>query len=55
MINDRLNVGGSLAARVLVHADDIGQACHNWHHVLEIFAQFAGTSVNHSARRAAVS
>ena len=55
MMNDRLNGGMPLAARV-VHADDIvGQACHDWHYVLEIFARFAGTSVDHSVRRAAVS
>ena len=54
MINDRLNVGKPLAARV-AHAHDIGKACHNWHHVLEMFLRSVGTSVNHSVRRAAVS
>ena len=54
MLNDRLNVGKPLAARV-VNTDDIGQACHNWHHVLEVLARFTGTSVNYSAHRAVVS
>ena len=54
MINDRLNVGKTLAARV-VNADNIGQACHNWHHVLEVLVRFTGTSVDYSAHRAVVS
>ena len=54
MLNNSLNVGKPLAARV-VSTDYIGQAGHDWYHVLGVFSWLAGASINHSARRASVS
>ena len=54
MLNDRLDVGEPISARI-VYADDTGQVCYNWHHILEVFALFVSASVYHSVYMVVVS